>query len=350
MADGYARATGQAGVALVVCGPGVLNAATPLATAFTDSVPLLLLSGQVPGPGVGLRSGYYHENDQITACATLTKWRARADNVLGIVPQLDRAIAVLTEGRPGPVLFEVPLDVLRAECPNESFPPIPAASLPRKPGPEEVAGLSRLVESWRRPLLLAGGGVLRAAPIPGLSNWLNGLVRRSFTRSIARVPFLRITHWRHDCPGTEPPPTFRTWSSSCRPYSAKRTACWPSVAVLRRPPPEAGRCGCPNPWHRSTLTRKRSAVITRSIWESTPMRARPCGVCSSCCRRCRAPLGSRHRRPVNRPACRDSICSPLSGVLCLVMPSLPPTSPGFPTFFCPSFLSTSRWSFVHPAR
>jgi acetolactate synthase-1/2/3 large subunit len=162
MADGYARATGQPGVALVVCGPGVLNAATPLATAFTDSVPLLLLSGQVPSAGLGLRSGYYHENDQVSACATLTKWRARVETVSQLVPQLDRAYAALTEGRPGPGFLEVPLDVLRREYPDQSFPPIPAASLPVKPRPEEVASLARLVESWRRPLLLAGGGVLSA--------------------------------------------------------------------------------------------------------------------------------------------------------------------------------------------
>src|SRR5437667_8881077 len=67
MADGYARASGRAGVPLAVCGPGVLNAATPLATAFTDSIPVLLISGQMPLAGLGPRSGYYHENDQLNA-------------------------------------------------------------------------------------------------------------------------------------------------------------------------------------------------------------------------------------------------------------------------------------------
>src|SRR5581483_5651907 len=80
MADGYARATGKPGVCLAVCGPGVLNAATPLATAYTDSVPIMLLSGQVPAAGCGLRSGYYHENDQLSVCATITKWCARIQN------------------------------------------------------------------------------------------------------------------------------------------------------------------------------------------------------------------------------------------------------------------------------
>src|SRR5438477_10476098 len=79
MADGYARATGQPGVCLAVCGPGVYNAATPLAASFTDSIPVLLLSGQVPVKGCGLRSGYYHENEQLKACATFTKRQARAD-------------------------------------------------------------------------------------------------------------------------------------------------------------------------------------------------------------------------------------------------------------------------------
>src|SRR5438067_12522557 len=68
MADGYARATGKPGVCMAVCGPGVLNAATPLLTAFSDSTPLLLLSGQVPSQDP--RSGYYPENNQLFACAS----------------------------------------------------------------------------------------------------------------------------------------------------------------------------------------------------------------------------------------------------------------------------------------
>src|SRR5262245_38043717 len=84
MADGYARATGRPGVCLAVCGPGVLNAATPLATAFTDSIPVLLISGQVPSRDP--RSGYYHENDQRRACAPFTKCQACAAGVEETVP------------------------------------------------------------------------------------------------------------------------------------------------------------------------------------------------------------------------------------------------------------------------
>jgi acetolactate synthase-1/2/3 large subunit len=163
MADGYARATGRPGACLAVCGPGVFNAATPLATAYTDSVPVLLLSGQIAAKGAGLRSGYYHENDQLSACTTMTKWRARVEAPADAVPQLDRAFAALTSGRPGPVLFEVPLDVLRGPAAAGPRPSPPADLVPPKPPPYEVAALAKLVTGWQKPLLLAGGGVASAA-------------------------------------------------------------------------------------------------------------------------------------------------------------------------------------------
>jgi acetolactate synthase-1/2/3 large subunit len=166
MADGYARATGQPGVSLAVCGPGLFNAATPLGTAFTDSVPLLVISGQISTPGLGLRTGYYHENDQLSACTTLTKDRARVERVESLLPELDHCFAALTRDRPGPVLFEVPLDVQRSEISPEVAdrfaPPIPSPSPPRPPRPEDIAALTRLLAGWQRPLLLAGGGVLSA--------------------------------------------------------------------------------------------------------------------------------------------------------------------------------------------
>jgi acetolactate synthase-1/2/3 large subunit len=162
MADGYARATGQPGVCLAVCGPGVFNTATPLATAFTDSTPVLLISGQVPQAGSGLRSGYYHENEQLRACVPLTKAQFRVEKVAELVPLLDQAWATLTTGRPGPVLFEVPLDVLRAEIAAEPWPALPPPPVPRAPRSEEIERLAALITGWKRPLLLAGGGVVTA--------------------------------------------------------------------------------------------------------------------------------------------------------------------------------------------
>jgi acetolactate synthase-1/2/3 large subunit len=162
MADGYARATGRPGVCLAVCGPGVLNAATPLATAYTDSVPVLLISGQIPTSGRGLRSGYYHENDQVAACSTLTKQALSVDSVTDLVPQLDRAFTTLLQGRPGPVLLEIPLDVQRSECPDLALPPLPQPAVPPRPEAADIVKLAQLLGTWRRPLLLAGGGVISA--------------------------------------------------------------------------------------------------------------------------------------------------------------------------------------------
>jgi len=165
MADGYARVTGRPGVCLAVCGPGVLNAATPLATSFTDSIPVLLLSGQIPAAGCSLRSGYYHENEQLKVCATFTKRQVRADSVQTIAPELDRIFAALQNGRPGPAIFEVPLDVLRAEQSGErlALPPDTETRLPRS---KNIDALAELMGRWKRPLLLVGGGAVLAEAGP----------------------------------------------------------------------------------------------------------------------------------------------------------------------------------------
>lgn len=191
MADGHARATGTPGVCLAVCGPGVYNAATPLATAYTDSVPFLLISGQVASAGRGVRSGYYHENDQLSACATMTKWRARAGTVDEIVPALDRAFAEMTTGRPGPVLLEIPVDVQRTPCRDARSAPVPTAGAPPAPASAEVEALARLLLRWRRPLLLVGGGVVTAgaeALVAELSRRLGAPVHHTFMGKTAMAP------------------------------------------------------------------------------------------------------------------------------------------------------------------
>lgn len=160
MADGYARATGKPGVCITVCGPGAFNAATPIAGAFSDSVPVLLINGQVPSREP--RSGYYHENDQLQAFAPFTKAQIRVEHVAALVPELDRAWATTLAGRPGPVLFEVTGCVLRAEAKSAAMPAVPSLPSPSAPTPEDVERLARLLGSWRRPLLMAGGGVLSA--------------------------------------------------------------------------------------------------------------------------------------------------------------------------------------------
>lgn len=162
MADGFARATGLPGVCLAVCGPGVYNAATPLASALSDSVPVLLISGQIPRAGVGLRSGYYHENEQLAAARHFTKAQVRIESTHGVVDGVDRAWRHVSEGRPGPVLLEVPLDVLRAEVAAGPMPPLPPAVGRVAPEASDVRRVADIVSRWRKPIILAGGGVVRS--------------------------------------------------------------------------------------------------------------------------------------------------------------------------------------------
>jgi thiamine pyrophosphate-dependent acetolactate synthase large subunit-like protein len=160
MADGYARATGRPGVCLAVCGPGVFNAVTPIATAFSDSVPVLLIGGQVPTRARGgARSGFYHENDQISAFASITKHRARMERAEDIVAAVDLAWQQMTQGRPGPVFLDAPVDVMASAVPAGEPAPVRAAYSPTFP---VIDDLSRLVQRWKRPLLIAGGGVVSA--------------------------------------------------------------------------------------------------------------------------------------------------------------------------------------------
>ena len=202
MADGYARAGGRPGVCLAVCGPGVYNAATPLAAAHTDSVPVLCISGQVPRKGAGLRSGYYHENDQARAAESFTKKTFRVEDPAALVATFDEAWRTLTQGRPGPVLFDVPIDVLRAEVPDV-LPSLPPPSQPAAPSSGDVESMAALIASWQRPLVLAGGGsagassqLLRLATLLGAPVFHTGNGKGVFPSSHplhAGLPWVRAT-------------------------------------------------------------------------------------------------------------------------------------------------------------
>ena len=161
MADGFARASGAAGACLVTSGPGVTNALTGIGVAHGDSVPVLLLSSQVPSAGVGREGGYFHEMDQLAATAPLTKWNARANKAVDVPDVLAEAFRRLRTGRPRPVHVEVPADVLAQPCTGwvgriQGDPP-PA------PDAEAVRRAADVLASAERPLILAGGGAVGAS-------------------------------------------------------------------------------------------------------------------------------------------------------------------------------------------
>src|SRR5215813_1954278 len=113
MADGYARATGKAGVCCVTTGPGVTNAATGLAVAHGDSIPVLLISSQVHSETAKQRRGLFHAMDQLTLTKPITKWNGCADRPAQIPQMMAEAIRVLTSDRRGAGHLEIPLDVLQ---------------------------------------------------------------------------------------------------------------------------------------------------------------------------------------------------------------------------------------------
>lgn len=258
MADGYARASGKVGVCLAVCGPGVYNAFTPLATAYTDSVPMLLLSGQMISTGLGLRSGYYHENEQLQAAMTLTKGRVRVTTAASMVRKLDTLWLAAQELRPGPVMVEIPLDVQRATVEAKDLPPAPATPTAPAPHEREVERLVDLIAGWKRPLLLVGGGACGASALVGqLADRLGAPTFTTFMGKGAlssEHPLMAGLPWRQatsDLTGMEAQhsPLFNEADGllavGCR-FSQACTGSWslklpPSLAQIDIDPAELGR-------------------------------------------------------------------------------------------------------------
>jgi acetolactate synthase-1/2/3 large subunit len=158
MADGYARASGGIGVALVVPGPGLLNASAGLSTAYAASSPVLVVAGQIPRGKIGLNIGLLHEvNDQLDAIAPVTKWRHRVLEVADIPAAIREAARQLRTGRPRPVVVDIPPETLEDEGEVTLLDPAPV----ERPAaaPDEIARAVTLLAAARNPAIVAGGGV-----------------------------------------------------------------------------------------------------------------------------------------------------------------------------------------------
>jgi acetolactate synthase-1/2/3 large subunit len=159
MADGYTRASGKIGAALVVPGPGLLNASSGLSTAYSASSPVLMIAGQVQRANIGLDVGMLHEvNDQQVAISPVTKWRKRAIKVKDCPGAVHEAVYQLKTGRPRPVEVEFPPETMEEEGEAELVEP----SNPRRPAarPADIDRAAEMLLAARRPVIYAGGGVL----------------------------------------------------------------------------------------------------------------------------------------------------------------------------------------------
>jgi acetolactate synthase-1/2/3 large subunit len=159
MADGYARSTGDVGVAMVVPGPGVLNALSGVATGYSANSPMLLIAGQIDSQAIGKGLGALHEiPDQTGILQRLTKWTGTArsaDEVPGLVRE---AFTQLRSGRPRPVAIEVPPDVLAATSRAAAAERVAAA--PLAPDEQQIRDAASRLLAAKRPMIVVGGGVL----------------------------------------------------------------------------------------------------------------------------------------------------------------------------------------------
>ncbi len=158
MADGYARAGGSFGTALVVPGPGLLNAMSGLSTAYSASSPVLMLSGQIPRDSIGRDIGLLHEvNDQQECIRPVTKWRRRVLQVADVPAAVREAVVQLKSGRPRPVEIEMPPETMEDEGLVELLPPAEIAR--RVAAARDLDRAAELLLASRAPLIYAGGGV-----------------------------------------------------------------------------------------------------------------------------------------------------------------------------------------------
>lgn len=161
-ADGYARSTGQPGVALVTSGPGATNAVTGIATAFMDSVPLVVLSGQVAVPMVG--SDAFQEVDTVGITRPCVKHNFLVKDVHDLALTIRKAFYIATTGRPGPVVVDIPKDVTAPDVKIEYIYPKEVKMRSYNPVVRGHSGqVKRAVDSIlaaKRPMIYTGGGVI----------------------------------------------------------------------------------------------------------------------------------------------------------------------------------------------
>jgi acetolactate synthase-1/2/3 large subunit len=162
MAEGYAHATGRPGVAMVTSGPAATNIVTPLCDAYMDSIPIVVITGQVPYAVIG--SDAFQECDTLGITMPVTKHNWLVTDAADIPRIVREAFHVATTGRPGPVLIDVPKDISNATM-DWYWPEdvdLPGYKPNLKGHPKMIKEAARLVAAARRPVIYAGGGILKA--------------------------------------------------------------------------------------------------------------------------------------------------------------------------------------------
>src|SRR5512143_1465597 len=174
-ADGYARASGKVGVCLVTSGPGATNTVTGIASAHADSIPIVVITGQVPTHLIG--NDAFQEVDIVGITRPCTKHNYLVKSLPDLAPTLKEAFHLARSGRPGPVLVDIPKNVANGRI--EYQPPgenrIRPYTATAQPHAKQLRAVAKLIREARRPLIFAGGGVI----LSGGSEELTRLARRA---------------------------------------------------------------------------------------------------------------------------------------------------------------------------
>ncbi len=159
-ADGYARASGKPGVALVTSGPGATNTVTGIATAYMDSIPIIVLTGQVPTAMIG--NDAFQEADIIGITRPCTKHSYLVRDVRELAGTIKEAFYVATTGRPGPVVIDLPKDILQATTvPRyQDKISIPSYNPTYRGHPQQIRRAAKMIAAAKQPVILIGGGVI----------------------------------------------------------------------------------------------------------------------------------------------------------------------------------------------
>lgn len=161
-AEGYARSTGKCGVALVTSGPGATNMVTPIADAMMDSIPMVVITGQVPSHLIGTDA--FQECDTVGITRCCAKYNYLVMNVEDLAETLHEAFHVATSGRPGPVVIDIPKDVQFAigTYHGKERVSLPTYRPMTKPDPLNIAEAVKLMKAAKRPVFYTGGGVINS--------------------------------------------------------------------------------------------------------------------------------------------------------------------------------------------
>ncbi len=163
-AEGYARSTGKPGVVLVTSGPGATNAVTGIADAYMDSIPVVIITGQVATALIG--SDAFQEADTIGITRHCTKHNYLVKDPADLAATIDEAFQIATTGRPGPVLIDIPKDVQVASAVMPDGPPQRAIRYnPQIDGPaDDIARAIALIAAAKAPIFYTGGGIINSGP------------------------------------------------------------------------------------------------------------------------------------------------------------------------------------------